>query len=72
MGRKNTAGTRQLAVEIDTGIRDRLDERKAEERRSLRSVVEQALAFYFDNAPVDGPPALAQPKRGRPKKAKGD
>jgi hypothetical protein len=70
MVRKSTAGTRQLSVEIDAGIRERLDARKAAERRNLRVVVEQALVYYFDNVPVDAPLMVASPKRGRPRKGK--
>jgi hypothetical protein len=70
MVRKSTAGTRQLSVEIDADIRERLDARKAAERRNLRAVVEQALVYYFDNVPVDAPLTVASPKRGRPRKGK--
>lgn len=73
MTKKTTAGTRQLNVEIAEAIRDRLDERRRAEARSLRAVVERALTFYMDNVPVEGAPGLAapeQPARGRPRKRK--
>jgi hypothetical protein len=75
MGRKSTAGTRPLNVELAEAIRDRLDGRVEAERRTLRAVVEKALVYYMDNVSADnGPgfPVPAQPKRGRPRKLKGE
>lgn len=69
MGRTYTAGTRQLTVEVDKGLRDRVDQRVKAEARTLRAVIERALAFYLDNVPVESAPSVpspAQPKRGRP------
>ena len=73
MARTYTQGTRQLNVEVDAGLRDRLDERVKAEQRTLRAVVERALAYYMENVPANGlgqVPAPEQPKRGRPKKGK--
>jgi hypothetical protein len=75
MGRKSTAGTRPLNVEMNAALRERLDARVGAEQRSLRTVVERALTFYMDNVPVESAPSVpapAQPKRGRPRKLKGE
>jgi hypothetical protein len=70
MGKVYTSGTRQLAVQIESSLRDRLDERVKSERRTLRAVVEMALTVYLDS-PINGThPAPEQPKRGRPAKKK--
>jgi hypothetical protein len=69
MGRTYTSGTRQLTVEIDAELRERLKQRVGDEQRTLRAVVERALAHYMDNVPLNGAipsPAPDQPKRGRP------
>jgi hypothetical protein len=70
MGRNGTAGTRQLVVDMDVGLRTRLDERVSAEERTLRRVVERAIAFYMDHVPVEQLPTLPaalQPQRGRPR-----
>ncbi len=75
MGRKATAGTRQLAVEIGEALRDRIDARVEAEQRTLRAVVERAIIFYMDNVPLDAAPsfpaqakaAAAEPKKGKAK-----
>jgi hypothetical protein len=54
MGRNATAGTRQLVVDVDTALRGRLDERVKTEERTLRRVVERAIAYYLDNVPAEG------------------
>lgn len=67
MARKGTTGTRQLVVDITEGLRGRLDERVKLEQRTLRTVVERAIAYYLDHVPADStPPAPApdQPRRG--------
>lgn len=73
MGRTYTAGTKQLAVEMEAELRDRLSERVKAEKRTLRAVVERAVTFYMDNVPLESVPSIpapAQPKRGRPAKRK--
>lgn len=60
MAKRITAGTKQLALNIDETLRDLLAERMALERRTLRAVVEMALKLY-----------LATPLEGEPVKAKG-
>ena len=70
MGRKSTAGTRPLNVELNESVRDHLDRRVQAEQRTLRVVVERALTFYLANVPLESAPAIpvpAQPKRGRPR-----
>jgi hypothetical protein len=67
-----TQGTSRLFAEIDAELRQRLDERIAAEQRSLRTVLERAIAFYLEHFPVDAVPSFpvpSQPKRGRPRKA---
>jgi hypothetical protein len=73
MGRRGTAGTKQLMADVDAGLRDRLAERVKAEQRSLRAVVERALTYYMANVPVNGLGDVATPdppKRGRPRKKK--
>jgi hypothetical protein len=72
MARKGTAGTRQLVVDMDSALRDRLDARVGAEERTLRKVVERAVAYYLDNVPVNGTPAADPPKRTAKRKLKGE
>lgn len=63
-----TAGTRQLTVQVDVDLRQRLDERVAAEDRTLRSVVERALAYYMANVPLEAQPVEAKPVKKPAKK----
>jgi hypothetical protein len=72
MARKGTAGTRQLVVDMDSALRDRLDARVGAEERTLRKVVERAVAHYLDNVPVNGAPAVNPPKPTANRKLKGE
>ena len=55
MAKNSTKGTRQLACEIDSKLRDELDVRVKTERRTLRAVVEMALKLYLATK-IDGEP----------------
>lgn len=66
MAKRITAGTKQLALNIDAAVRDRLSERIVNEQRTLRAVVERALTFYMDSVAVEGMP-MASGKE-KPKK----
>lgn len=56
MAKRITVGTKQLALNIDAAVRDRLSERIVKEQRTLRAVVERALTFYMDSVEVEGLP----------------
>lgn len=56
-----TKGTKQLFVEISEGLRERLNERVVAEQRTLRTVVERALAYYLDNVPLESAPVEVKP-----------
>lgn len=61
MAKRITAGTKQLALNIDEKLRDLLSERMAAERRTLRAVVEMALKLYLAT-PLEGEPVKAKVK----------
>ena len=66
MAKRITIGTKQLALNIDADVRDRLSERIVKEQRTLRAVVERALTFYMDSVPVEEMPKAAG--KEKPKK----
>lgn len=54
MAKRMTTGTKQLALNIEAGLRDRIAERMKAERRTLRAVVEMALLHYLATVPLEG------------------
>lgn len=68
MVRTYTSGTKQLTVEIEATLRERIAARVKAEQRTLRTVVERALAYYMDNVPLETPPVEAKPAKKPAKK----
>jgi Arc/MetJ family transcription regulator len=63
--RQPTKSTKQLAAEIDAGLRDEVAERARVEGRKLRAVVERALRLYL-RTPMDDLGPNEKPTRRRP------
>jgi hypothetical protein len=74
-GAKRTKNAVQFATQLDPDLAERFNARVASERRTKRAVLEAALRYYMDNVAEEASlslPAPEQPKRGRPRKAKGE